>query len=292
MLTLATLNQELLIPRIAQQLGLDRDDPGGVKDMQVRGGYEPNGIHIEGERGSRKDNVLIIKPFRCVIPESLANNLIHIIATEARYYPGEGPHQGKWELLGCTPLRVEPIPGILEAPDDGRYFLITRNIDFDALTRNPNWFQLASTWRLYEELQRSDSNRLASMAVLFHSRLTRPILGMVLVFLGLSVILRDQNRNVIIRSGHVRCGPHLRSKVGKRGLRSGTVDAGASSTNSSTRRLLFLQHQKGQQPHRQTENAKAHTEQPHMHPQFPSKKAILGWPSRSIAKHLHCDAER
>ena len=46
------------------------------------------------------------------------------------------------------------------------------------------------------------------MAVLFHMRLTRPILGMVLVFLGLSVILRDQNRNVIISSGMclVLCG--------------------------------------------------------------------------------------
>jgi lipopolysaccharide export system permease protein len=39
------------------------------------------------------------------------------------------------------------------------------------------------------------------MAVLFHMRLTRPILGMILVFLGLSVILRDQNRNVFISAG-------------------------------------------------------------------------------------------
>jgi lipopolysaccharide export system permease protein len=46
------------------------------------------------------------------------------------------------------------------------------------------------------------------MAVLFHFRLTRPIMGMLLVFLGLSVILRDQNRNVIISSGMclVLCG--------------------------------------------------------------------------------------
>jgi lipopolysaccharide export system permease protein len=39
------------------------------------------------------------------------------------------------------------------------------------------------------------------MAVLFHQRLTRPIIGVLLLFLGLSVILRDQNRNVIISSG-------------------------------------------------------------------------------------------
>jgi lipopolysaccharide export system permease protein len=51
------------------------------------------------------------------------------------------------------------------------------------------------------ELGKPDSTRLASMAVLFHMRLTRPILGMVLVVMGLSVILRDQNRNVFISAG-------------------------------------------------------------------------------------------
>src|SRR5262249_52755607 len=51
------------------------------------------------------------------------------------------------------------------------------------------------------ELNKTDSPRLAAMAVLFHMRLTRPILGLILVFLGLSVILRDQNRHVFISAG-------------------------------------------------------------------------------------------
>jgi lipopolysaccharide export system permease protein len=111
-------------------------------------------------------------------------------------------------LVGTRPADVETIPGILDQRDSGRYFLHTRDVDFEAVTRNPNWFMMASTAQLYEELQRPESNRLASMAVLFHTRLTRPVLGMVLVLLGLSVILRDQNRNVIISSGLclVLCG--------------------------------------------------------------------------------------
>src|SRR5262249_35789997 len=71
----------------------------------------------------------------------------------------------------------------------------------ETLIRRPNWYTLASTTQLHEELQKSDSLRLAPMAVLFHMRLTRPILGMILVLLGLSVILRDQNRNVFISAG-------------------------------------------------------------------------------------------
>src|SRR5207249_177370 len=63
---------------------------------------------------------------------------------------------------------------------------------------NQKWFTLLSTHRLLEELCKPDSQRLSTMAVLFHMRLTRPILGLLLVFLGLSVILRDQNRNIFI----------------------------------------------------------------------------------------------
>jgi lipopolysaccharide export system permease protein len=80
----------------------------------------------------------------------------------------------------------------------GKYFLHIQEVDFEAITRSRTWFVFASTPRLLAELNRSDSSRLASMAVLFHMRLTRPILGLLLVFMGLSVILRDQNRNVFI----------------------------------------------------------------------------------------------
>src|SRR5437763_16354138 len=43
-----------------------------------------------------------------------------------------------------------------------------------------------------------DSTRVPSMAVAFHIRLTSPILVLLLVFIGLSVILRDHNRNIFI----------------------------------------------------------------------------------------------
>src|SRR5262249_55937284 len=168
----------------------------------VRGSYEPNLIHIEADKAVRR--TMTVKNFRCVIPENVAGNLLHISAQEAIYHPNEDePHKGKWELTGCTPKddKVDPIPEILEVLDAGRYYLHTRTVDFETLVRDPKWFTLASTQRLYQELQKPESTRLAAIAVLFHTRLTRPLLGMVLVFMGLSVILRDQNRNVIVSAG-------------------------------------------------------------------------------------------
>jgi lipopolysaccharide export system permease protein len=206
MLSLTILNQEFLLPRIADKLGLERDDPGGVKELPVRHAFESNLIHVTGLKARRNGRVIL--DFQCYIPESVAGSPIHLSAREAHYIRGPGPRQGAWELTGTEPPDLEGVPGILDFKDFGRYVLHVKDADFDALTRNPNWFLLASTYAIYQELQRPESQRVASMAVLFHTRLTRPILGMLLVFLGLSVILRDQNRNVIISSGLclVLCG--------------------------------------------------------------------------------------
>lgn len=210
MLGLAGLNQELLIPRLADFLLNSREDPNGEKDMEVHGAFEPNGIHIKGERAVRKQRM--VKQFSCLISENLARNSIHLMAEEAYYFPpGEGPYGGGgWLLTGTKPAELEgwDNPAILESKDTGKYFLHTKEVDFDAVTRNRNWFIYASTTRLLEELNKADSTRLAPMAVLFHMRLTRPILGLLLVFMGLSIILRDQNRNIFISAALclVLCG--------------------------------------------------------------------------------------
>jgi lipopolysaccharide export system permease protein len=120
------------------------------------------------------------------------------------------PRTGGWLLMGTNPPELDgwERPELLEMIDPGKYFLTVREADFDMITRNSKWFQFASTWHLYRELQKPDSSRAANMAVLFHTRLTRPILALILVVMGLSVLLRDQNRNVFISAGMclVLCG--------------------------------------------------------------------------------------
>jgi lipopolysaccharide export system permease protein len=207
-LSLAIVNQEFIIPRIADRLQYGKEDVGGDKDLFVNGAYEPNNIHIEGEKASRKERV--VRKFRCMIPENLAGIQMHLEAREA-HYVNDGTRRG-WELVDARPAdppgEFETNNKVLDVIDTGRYFLHTREVDFDAVTRPAKWFLYASTYRLYEELQKPDSSRVAPMAVLFHTRLTRPLLGMLLVFLGLSVILRDQNRNVILSAGSclILCG--------------------------------------------------------------------------------------
>ena len=203
MLGLTSLNQELIIPRIGSFLLNSREDPKGEKEIEVHFAYDSNDIHVTGERASRRDRV--VRRFSVLFPDAMAGSAPHLVAEEAYYYPpGDGPcGGGGWLLTRTTPADLEGWnnPAILEILDVGKYFWHTREVDFDVLTRNRTWFVYASTLRLLEELNKPDSSRLAAMAVLFHMRLTRPILGLLLVFMGLAVILRDQNRNLFISTG-------------------------------------------------------------------------------------------
>jgi lipopolysaccharide export system permease protein len=202
MLGLTVVNQEIIIPQVADQLNLDKNDPGGTNPLRIQGQcYEPNGIHINGKSANRKKQT--VTEFECVIPKELAGVMLVYTAQEAVYVPGTGKYQGGWLLTNTKPATLDSFGdgSILEVIDSGRYFLHTRSVDFQSLTRNPNWFQLTSTWQIYKELDKPEAGQQAPMAVLFHMRLTRPLLGLLLVVMGLSVILRDQNRNVILSSG-------------------------------------------------------------------------------------------
>lgn len=201
LLGLGVANQELVIPRIASSLLSERDDPAGDKGIMVQGAYEPNGIHIEGWLAYRKTK--LVQNFCCTIPENVAGCLMHLCAREARYVPaGDGPHSGGWLMTETQPAELEwSNAGVLEMIDPGKFFLHTEQIDFESVTRGKLWYIYASTDKLLELLSKPDAPRLAPIAVLFHMRLTRPILGLLLVFVGLSVILRDQNRNIFISAG-------------------------------------------------------------------------------------------
>ena len=83
----------------------------------------------------------------------------------------------------------------------GKYFVKTKEVNFTTVTRDHKWFNYASTSPLYQLLNRSDAGREGAIAVKFHMRLSRPVIGMLMVIMGLSIILRDQTRHMFISAG-------------------------------------------------------------------------------------------
>jgi lipopolysaccharide export system permease protein len=207
MVLLAVLNQELVLPTIDPDIIENRGDAKGERELAVKGGFESNGILVSGDRAYKKD--LTIKGFTVVFPNTPDfEGLQALYAEEAKYRPAgfNGRPYGGWEMTKVKPAQQPQDisrrkDNILENPVQGKYFLRTTDIDFRTATRPKNWYQFVPTLSLLDELGRIDHSKLSSVAVLFHTRITRPLLGVLLVFMGLSIILRDQNRNVFISTG-------------------------------------------------------------------------------------------
>lgn len=202
-LGLSAVNQELLLPNIDSFYVEHRSDPEGVKVTGVKGARDRNGTHLSGKRAYKKD--LLITDFTAVVKHQRSDTVLHLQAKEARYVPpGDTQFSGGWMLLQTTPAEfdVDRLREVgIELIEPGAYFIHTTFVDFEMMTRSKNWDKYVSTWQLKDLMGHIDSTQLASVAVVFHMRLTRPLLGMVLVILGLAVILRDQNRNIFISAG-------------------------------------------------------------------------------------------
>ncbi len=203
-LSLGPLNQEFLIPEVADKLMTQRDDPEGAKAQVLMGAFDsPTGTHLEGYAGFRKDRK--VDRLNVTFPENSPSGMIHIAAAEGVYIPkGDGPLTGGWMLTGVeNPEKLEgrPLPTNVTALGTGRFFLKVTDADFDAVCRGGTWYVYAPTTKLREMLIDPEPRRRGKMAVLFHTRLTRPLVGAIAVVLGLSVILWNPNRHVIISAG-------------------------------------------------------------------------------------------
>lgn len=192
--------QEFLlpIPIVANALQADRDDIDRIKDVLVQGMFDVNGVHVEGITGNRKESK--VNFFYVTIPESSTNSLMHLSAANAIYIEPKPNQPGGWLLNDTNPpeLGEKNRPPMLVWLDSGKYFLMTKEVTFETITRRSKWADFLSTSKIYETLQTSDDRKNAPLAVTFHMRITRPIIGLLLVMIGLSIILRDQTRHVFI----------------------------------------------------------------------------------------------
>jgi len=211
MLTLGVVNQEVVMPYIAPALVTDRDDPEGTHELYVQGCYDPNRVHIDGLQAIRREQA--VRYFHVTLPATPKSEMKHLTALRAEYIPPmakpESPMEkqelsGGWLMTGTSPAELSEgtyDPEMIKMLDKGRFFLFVREATFDRATRGQKTQAFASTFALHELMQRTDVGRMNTLAVTFHMRLTRPIVGMLLVIMGLSIVLRDQTRHVFISAG-------------------------------------------------------------------------------------------
>ena len=201
-LALGPINTEFVIPQMAEALSVPRDDPDLVKATQVRGAFDPvTKEHYVGAEAYRREQKVV--KFEYTSPADASSGLVHLTAAEAVYVPeGSAKLSRGWQLYGASPDNLpDPLPDGLVRLGPGQYFLKTRDVDFEQITRRPTWYIFAPTHRLWDLLNKPEVGRQQSVAVLFHLRLTRPIVGALMVLLALALFLRDQNHGIFVLVG-------------------------------------------------------------------------------------------
>jgi lipopolysaccharide export system permease protein len=200
-IALAFANRELLLPRVASELQRPANDPAGSKLRAVGGLFDANGILCEGRSALPSERV--VHDFACTLPARFAGAVLQVRAKEAYYIPpGAGPLTGGWLMVTTTPSELPPLQEpVLTMIDPGKLFLKTQRVDFDRLTRDRRWHELAPTGEIWDELDRADATNLSATAMELHLRLTTPLSTFLMTLMGLAILLTNQHRKTYFNLG-------------------------------------------------------------------------------------------
>jgi lipopolysaccharide export system permease protein len=218
---LAVANQELIIPKYAEDLQKSHDDDGSRK-VFVSGRYDDNWVYLHGSEADRSQQTIL--SFNATFPVEVFGAIREIEARQARYIPENdtrSPLKRGWLLRGAhlnLPITDDQLeksvlvklpnakgfpPPVGDIQDLGgeTYFLYS-GISFDAVTRRRQWYQYAPTLELVQGLSdRANEPEKLDIAVFLHNRIMRPFLALALLFVSLPLVLGGYGRNMFIGLG-------------------------------------------------------------------------------------------
>jgi lipopolysaccharide export system permease protein len=225
----AVVNQELIMPRIAEDLQKSPDDDG-VRKVMVTTRRDTRDITLSG--GGMADRAFkTVINFSATIPVSVAEELLEVQADQARYIPKDAntPLKGGWLMHGArlvtppsseeykkTLVRLDNLNGFpkpmtvnaakqsVEAtgPLPGEIYFLNTDLTFEAVTRNRQWYQFANTYDLILALREPyNKPEWTDIEVFLHTRMIRPLASLALLALSLPLVLGGQGRNMFVNLG-------------------------------------------------------------------------------------------
>jgi lipopolysaccharide export system permease protein len=224
---LSVANQELIIPRFAEELQKSHDDDGKQKITLLPTRYDSRGLMIAGKEADRESRTIIGK-FNVTAPVEVFGSIRQIDGKQATYIQADdraAPLRGGWLVRGATispPLSdevlndpdsivvaVKDLAGFPPPYGDGRelagdaVFLKT-TLSFEAMTRKSNWYQYGSMVDLVEGLvdPATDASDRNDVTMYIHVRLLRPFLSLTLMFMTLPLVLGGYGRNMFVNLGY------------------------------------------------------------------------------------------
>jgi lipopolysaccharide export system permease protein len=197
------LNQELIIPRIALELQMS----AGTR-IDVSQAVEPvtdfaTDIMILGKRLNLKDQSIEEAEF-VLKPTKVSEKLTTLSAREAVPVPARGKRRGGWRLKGASQkydslqLTAAGRKIIRPGKQEDELFVMT-DVGFDRLYNRDKHYEYLSTWELMRRIRNpSFSHRsIRSQSLYLHTRLTQPILNLIVVGVGVPFVVRKESVSLL-----------------------------------------------------------------------------------------------
>jgi lipopolysaccharide export system permease protein len=199
LLVVGVLNTELLIPRCAEHLLRQAEDPLGKRPLQVPGTFDWRRIHVEARVAYPQQKM--IQFARVTLPADIFGSSMHITSQEMFYRPGNSPEEHGWIMNGCNPALLPVNLPYLHNIQPGQIFLQT-DLTYERLTRRPNWFLYQPTLQLLDVVENeTGTSQRSAIIVHVHQRLLAPVLDLLLLMLGLPLIASRSEWNIYIKVG-------------------------------------------------------------------------------------------
>ena len=205
------LMREFLLPNIQDQVTMGASDYADNKGVLLNVARDnETGISISGDRVFRSGK-RISKP-EFVFPRTISKQQLRLTGESAWHKSATKSRPAGYLLSGVHDRHILQGPSltwedkkILLTPMDSsglepdQCFVVT-NVPFESLASKDAW-EYASVWSLISAARNRSLDAGASIHAKIHSRLTQPVLDMVLLFLGLPVLLVCGDRNVFKAMG-------------------------------------------------------------------------------------------
>jgi len=211
---LGVANREVWLPSFRSQLARNAQDWRGDKEKNCTPQFDPRtDVLISGKKTIGKEKRIEAPYFRLLAPEFAVWGR-QVTADNAWYMPAEAGRPAGYLLagvkqpvnlanLGSLSIQGEPV---LLSPRDtpwlkpGECFVVSV-VTFEQFSLGTSWRQNLSTQELVAGLKNRSLQSGADILVTLHGRFVKPLLDIVLVFLGLPLVLGRASRNIFVAGG-------------------------------------------------------------------------------------------
>jgi lipopolysaccharide export system permease protein len=200
---LALANQDLLIPRFAQQLQCDREDLADEgRKIEPAFDYVTH-IRIDGRRLYLADQRVEDANFVLPTPE-VVDDLTTLAAREAIWKPAGPRTPAGWHLCDVTPRYAElPLTGagrhIVYPMRDPADVFVATDISFDQLSGRGQSHHYLPTGELVRRIRNPayGTATVRAQVIHLHHRLVAPVANVLCVFVAVPLILRRESRSLV-----------------------------------------------------------------------------------------------